>query len=46
MVFDHREEFDSQWATITSIAEKFGMSAATLRKYVRQGEMEACRPHR
>jgi len=40
MVFDHREEYDSQWAAICSIAEKFGMSSETLRKYVRQGEMD------
>jgi len=40
MVFDHREEYDSEWAAIRSIAEKFGMSAETLRKYVRQGEMD------
>ena len=40
MVLDHREEYDSEWAAMRSIAEKFGMSAETLRKYVRQGEMD------
>lgn len=35
MVVEHQEEHRSQWAAITSIAGKFGMSAETLRKWVR-----------
>ena len=31
MVIEHQEEHPSQWAAITSIAGKFGMSAETLR---------------
>ena len=31
MVFEHEREHPSQWATITSIASKFGMTAETLR---------------
>ena len=31
MVFEHQEEHASQWAAITSIAEKFGVSSETLR---------------
>ena len=40
MVFEHRDEHRSQWATITSIAEKFGMSAETLRSWVRRAEID------
>ena len=41
MVFDQRAEYGSQWAAITSIAEKFGMTAETLRSWVRQAETDA-----
>ena len=41
MVFDHREEHPSQWAAITSIANKFGISSETLRKWVRRAEIDA-----
>ena len=34
MVFEHEAEHPSQWATITSIASKFGMTAETLRTWV------------
>jgi transposase len=40
MVFEHRHEYDSQWAAITSIAGKFGMTAETLRGWVRQAEVD------
>jgi transposase len=40
MVFEHRHEYDSQWAAITSIAAKFGMTAETLRSWVRQAEVD------
>jgi len=40
MVFEHREEHHSQWAAITSIASKFGVSAETLRKWVRRAEVD------
>jgi transposase len=38
MVFDHTKEHGSQWATICSIAGKLGMTAETLRRWVRQAE--------
>jgi transposase len=41
MVFEQRDEYESQWAAITSIAEKFGMTAETLRSGVRQVETDA-----
>ena len=40
MVFEHRHEYESQWAAITSIAAKFGMTAETLRGWVRQAEVD------
>jgi transposase len=43
LVFEHQREHETQWAAITSIAEKFGMSAETLRKWVRQAEVDGGR---
>lgn len=40
MVFEHQDEHSSQWAAITSIAEKFGVSSETLRKWVRRAETD------
>ena len=41
MVFDHAPEYESEWAAIRSIATKFGMTAETLRTWVRQAERDA-----
>jgi transposase len=41
MVMEHEAAHDSQWAAITSIAEKIGCTAETLRKWVRQAERDA-----
>ena len=40
MVAEHRDEYSSQWAAITSIAEKLGMTAETLRRWVRRAEVD------
>src|SRR5215468_12409412 len=40
MVFEHQDKHDSQWAAITSIAEKIGCAAETLRHWVRQAERD------
>jgi transposase len=40
MVREHESEYPSQWAAITSIAEKIGCTAETLRKWVRQVERD------
>lgn len=40
MVLEHAEEHGSQWAAITSIAEKIGCAAETLRHWVRQAERD------
>jgi transposase len=41
MVLEHEGAHESQWAAITSIAEKIGCTAETLRKWVRQAERDA-----
>ncbi len=40
MVMDHRGEFQSQWAAIQSVASKLGFTAETLRRWVRQAEID------
>ena len=40
MVCEHQDEYDSQWAAITSIATKLGMTPETLRKWVRRAEID------
>jgi transposase len=39
MVFEHQGEHESQWAAISSIAGKIGCTQETLRKWVRQAEI-------
>jgi transposase len=40
MVLDHQGEHSSQWAAISSIAGKLGCTPETLRKWVRQAEID------
>ena len=40
MVLEHEEEYDSQWALISSVASKLGMTPETLRKWVRRAETD------
>jgi transposase-like protein len=40
MYFDHRPEYPSQWAAMTGIAGKLGMTPETLRKWVRRAEVD------
>lgn len=40
MVFEHQHENDSQWATIQSKSSKIGCTAETLRRWVRQSEID------
>jgi transposase len=45
LVFEHEREYSSQWAAISSIASKLGMTPETLRKWVRRAETdEGLRP--
>jgi transposase len=43
MVLDRLGGDETEWSSIRSIAEKFGCSAETLRKWVRQAERDAGR---
>lgn len=41
LVVEHRGEYDSEWAAIRSIATKFGVTPETLRRWLRQTEVDA-----
>ena len=41
LLLDHRRDYPSQWAAITSIAAKCGMTAETLRTWVHQAEVDS-----
>ena len=43
MVLDHQDEYTSQWQAVLSIAGKFGCTAETLRRWVRQVEIDSGR---
>ena len=43
LVLEHRGEYESEWAAICSIAQKCGMTPETLRKWVRQTEIDGGR---
>ncbi len=40
MVFERQNEYESQWAAMSSIASKIGCTAETLRKWVRRSETD------
>jgi len=40
MVFDHAQEYPSQWATMRSVADKLGCTTEALRRWVRQAERD------
>ena len=41
LVIDHRSDYPSEWAAITTVAARLGMSGETLRKWVRQNRVDA-----
>ena len=43
MVLEHRGEYGSEWEAMGSIASKIGCTAETLRKWVRQVEVDSGR---
>ena len=40
LVVEHQHEYGSQWEAICSVAEKLGPTAETVRKWVRQDEID------
>ncbi len=40
LVLEHQDEYESQWAAISSIAEKIGCTTETLRRWIRQAEID------
>ena len=40
MVFDHMQDYPTQWAAIRSIAEKLGCGTEAVRRWVRQAERD------
>ena len=41
LLLDHRRDYPSQWAAITSIATKCGMTPETLRKWIRRAQVDS-----
>ncbi len=41
LALEHRDEYSSEWAALSSIAAKCGMTTETLRKWVRQAQIDA-----
>jgi transposase len=40
MFVEHRHEYPSEWAAMTSVAGKLGMTPETLRSWVRRAEVD------
>jgi transposase len=41
LVREHVDDYDSEWAAMCAISSRLGMTAETLRKWVRQAEVDA-----
>jgi transposase len=40
LVREHADDYDSEWAAMCAISSRLGMTAETLRKWVRQAEVD------
>jgi transposase len=40
LVREHREDYETEWAAIRAVSSRLGMTAETLRKWVRQAEVD------
>ncbi|MCF6390890.1 IS3 family transposase [Mycobacterium sp. MBM] len=40
LVLDHREDYPSEWAAITAVSKRLGMTAETLRNWIRQHQVD------
>ena len=40
LVLDHRDDYPSEWAAITAVAKRLGMTAETLRSWIRQQQVD------
>jgi transposase len=41
LVREHAGDYDSEWAAMCAVSARLGMTAETLRKWVRQAEVDA-----
>ncbi len=40
LVREHRKDYETEWAAIRAVSSRLGMTAETLRKWVRQAEVD------
>jgi transposase len=41
LVIDHVDDYDCEWAAIKAVSARLGMTAETLRRWVRQAQIDA-----
>lgn len=41
LVTEHVQDYDSEWAAITAVSARLGMTAETLRRWLRQAQVDA-----
>ncbi len=40
LVLEHRDDYPSEWAAITAVSKRLGMTAETLRSWIRQHQVD------